>query len=289
MIRTLLILALALGLRVDAQDVEPAHFHHVHLNVTDTAETLEFYQRIFGAVDIEYAETVPALFTERSFILLTPVASAPPWELRSGIWHIGWGGIDVPHEYEWFKAQGVKIHTPLYALRDIHVTYLQGPDDEVIEVNTMGHHRFAHVHLLAADVNATTQWYREHLGVQPRQDFVEKPDLSKVRAWSNAFRVDNVSFIVYGMPNYEPTAPWWPDAPLTAFEPTDGRAIDHIAFSYRDIHPVYDRLKSQGVEIVYPIRHDPAYTHESFFIRGPDKVLIEIVEAKPVPEGIWDE
>lgn len=287
--RLLFACALLFAGAVCAEETESANFHHVHLNVTNAEETLEFYQRFFGAIDIEYASTAPALFTERSFILLAPVESAPPWELRSGIWHIGWGGVDVPHEYEWFKAQGVKIHTPLYALRDIHVTYLQGPDDEVIEVNTMGHHRFAHVHLLAEDVNVTTQWYREHLGVTPRRDYVEKPDLSKVRAWSNGFRVDNVSFVVYGMPNYEPRPPWWSDALLTEFEPTDGRAIDHIAFSYRTIEPVFERLNAAGVEIVHPIRHDPEYNHKSFFIRGPDKVLIEIVESKPIPEGIWEE
>ena len=25
-----------------------------------------------------------------------------------------------------------------------------------------------------------------------------------------------------------------------------------------------------------------------FFVEGPDRILIEIVEAKPIPEGIWD-
>ena len=286
---TLFIGAFVACLSVHAEDIESARFHHVHLNVTDTARTLEFYPRIFGAIEIQYANTVPALFTERSFILLNQVDSPPPAALRSGLWHIGWGGVDVPNEYEWFKAQGVKIHTPLYPLRDIHVCYLQGPDDEVIEVNTMGHHRFGHVHLLAEDVNVTTQWYRDHLGIPLRRDFVEKPDLTQARAWSNGFRVDNVSFVVYGMPNYEPKAPWWSDDLLTEFEPTDGRAIDHIAFSYREIKPVQDRLESEGVEIVRPVQHDPAYNHKSFFVRGPDKVLIEIVEAKPIPEGIWDE
>jgi len=31
-----------------------------------------------------------------------------------------------------------------------------------------------------------------------------------------------------------------------------------------------------------------AFGIKSFFIEGPDRILIEIVEAKPVPEGIWD-
>lgn len=273
-----------------AQEVspEPAHFHHVHLNVTDPARSIEFYTKIFGAIRTQYANTLEALFTERSFILLNHVEEPPPSALTSGLWHIGWGGVDVPNEYEWFKSQGVKIHTPLYALGSGHVTYLQGPDLELIEVNTMGHHRFGHVHLMAEDVNTTTNWYARNFGLVPRNDHVPKPDLTQVRAWSNAFSCDNVRFVVYGQPNYEPKPAWWPFEPLTAFEPTKGRAIDHIAFSYRDIKPVFKRMKDDGVAIVEPIEYRENYNHRSFFVEAPDKVLIEIVEAKPVPEGIWD-
>ena len=266
-----------------------AHFHHVHLNVTDPARTIAHYMKIHGATRVQYRGTADALFTERSFILLSRVDAPPPSALESGLWHIGWGGRDVPSEYEWFKQQGAKIRVELYPLRNIWVTYLSGPDDEMVEVNTMGHNRFAHVHLLAEDVNATTEWYARHLGVEARGDSVPKPaDTSTVRAWSRGFRCDNVSFVVYGRPDYTPAPPWWQDEPLTEFKPTDGRVIDHIAFSYRDIEPVFERMKADGVEVVKPIGNDPDFGHESFFVRGPDKVLIEIVEDKPVPEGIWE-
>lgn len=271
-----------------AAPVEPANFHHVHLNVVDPAKSIEFYTRVFGATETRYAGATPALFTERSFILLNKVARPAPSELTAGLWHIGWGGVDVPHEYEWFKSQGVSIHTPVYPLGNIHVTYLEGPDKELIEVNTMGHHRFAHVHLFAADVNLTTQWYAKHLGLEPRRAQIPKPDLTKVRAWSNGFSCDNVRFVVYGRPDYTPAPPWWPFSPLTDFEPTDGRAIDHLGFSYRDIEPVFKRMKKDGVEIVSAIMHIPDFNHKSFFVRGPDRVLIEIVESKPIPEGIWE-
>ena len=264
------------------------NFHHVHLNVVDAEATSAYYQKFHGAVPVKYAGAADALFTERSFILWNTVAEPAPSALESGIWHIGWGGRDVPSEYEWFKVNGADIHTHLYALGDIHVTYLNGPDKEMIEVNTMGHNRFAHVHLFAKDVNATTDWYTKHLGLAPRRAHIPKPDLTKVRAWSNSFRCDNILFIVYGIPDYEPSPPWWQDAPLKETKPTKGRAIDHIAFAYRDIEPEFERLKNEGVTIVDPIAHRPAFNHKSFFIEGPDKVLIEIVEAKPIPEGIWE-
>lgn len=271
-----------------AQEVEPARFHHVHLNVSKPEETMRFYREIFGATPVRYANAVDALYTERSFLLFNVVSAPAPSALESGIWHIGWGGIDMPNEYEWLKSRGVKIHTPLYPLGNGYVTYVQGPDDELIEVNTTGHHRFGHVHLFAEDVNATIQWYAKHLGLRPRRDFVPKPDLTQVRAWSNGFTCDNVSFIAYGMPNYSPQPPWWPYEPLKELKPSKGRAIDHIAFSYRRIEPVFERMKNEGVEIVEPIRFDETFKHKSFFVLGPDKVLIEIVEAKPVPEGVWE-
>ena len=74
-------------------------------------------------------------------------------------------------EFEWWKKQGVDIHTPLSPLPgpDNYYFYIRGPDKELIEINTMGHHRFAHVHLFATDVNETTRWYTEHLGVTPQR------------------------------------------------------------------------------------------------------------------------
>lgn len=273
-----------------AEDPPKANFHHVHLNITDPARTIEYYTRIHGATRMKYANTVDALFTEKSFILWNVVDKPAPSAIQTGLWHIGWGGRDVPSEYEWFKKQPlVKIHTELYALNNIHVCYLSGPDDEMIEVNTMGHNRFGHVHLLAKDVNATVAWYAKYLNLNARRPVMPKPeDMQSVRAWSNAFRIDNVLFVVYGRPDYQPAPPWWNDEPLTEQVSTKGRVIDHIAFSYRHIEPEFQRMKSAGATIVEPITFKEAFGHRSFFVEGPDKVLIEIVESKPVPEGIWD-
>jgi catechol 2,3-dioxygenase-like lactoylglutathione lyase family enzyme len=239
-------------------------------------------------VPVRYAGVADALFTERSFILWSKVGTPPPRSFRSGLWHIGWGAVDVPSRYRWFKENDVKIYTGLYTLGRTEITYLEGPDGEVIEVNTMPHHRFGHVHLIAEDVNATVDWYVKQFGIASFRPPVPKPDLTQVRAWSRSFRVDNILFIAYNKPDYEPIPPWWKGKPLLKFETSKGTVIDHLAFSYRDIAPVYERMKNDGVTIVEPIRHDPQFNHDSFFVEGPDKVLIEIVQAKPIPEGIWE-
>lgn len=217
------------------------------------------------------------------------VADQPPHALESGIWHIGWGGVDVPNEYLWWKSKGMDVHTDIYPLGTGHVTYWNGPDKEVIEINTQGHHRYSHVHLFAKDVNVTGDWFTQHLGLPEREPVPKPPDLSKVRAWSSWFRCSNVNFGIYGMPDYTPSPPWWRWEPLAELQPQQGRVIDHIAFSYRDISPAFERMKTAGVEIVAPIKFDPKFGWKSFYIMSPDQVLVEIVEAKPIPEGSWDD
>src|SRR5262249_49429956 len=112
---------------------ERAHFHHVRLNVTNVDESIRFYSRVFGAVPVKFDGVSDALFTERSLVLFNRVDSPPPSALVSGIWHVGWGGVDVKNEYEWWKAHGVDIHTPLSPLpgQDNYYFYLRGPDKEL--------------------------------------------------------------------------------------------------------------------------------------------------------------
>jgi catechol 2,3-dioxygenase-like lactoylglutathione lyase family enzyme len=274
---------------------EPAHFHHVRLNVTDVDKSIRFYARVFGAVPVKFQGVADALFTERSFILFNQVSQPPPSDLTSAIWHIGWGGVDVKSEYEWWKKHGVTIHTPLSPLpgQDNYYFYVSGPNKELIEINTMGHHRFAHVHLFATDVNETTNWYAKHLGLEPRRKgSVPKPagDMSTLLGiWMNFLPCDNVNIIVFGKPDRDPPPAWWRDPPLRTLQPTQGRVIDHLAFSYRAIQPVYERMKQAGVKIVRPIAVDKALKLKSFYVLAPDDVLVEIVEAKPLPEGVWED
>jgi len=74
------------------------HFHHFHLNVTNPQKSIEFYRSVFGAVPIKFGERADAVFTERSFILFSQVAQPARASLDTGIWHLGWGGVDGPNE-----------------------------------------------------------------------------------------------------------------------------------------------------------------------------------------------
>jgi catechol 2,3-dioxygenase-like lactoylglutathione lyase family enzyme len=45
-------------------------------------------------------------------------------------------------------------------------------------------------------------------------------------------------------------------------------------------------MRAAGVTITQPIAERPDGV-KSFFVTGPDNVSIEIVEAKPIPDGLW--
>ena len=278
---------------VFADEPSAAHFHHVRLNTTNPKESIKYYQQHFGAVPVRFNGVADGLFVERSFLLFNKVDTPPATELVSGIWHIGWGGVDIPNEYQWLKRHGVNFHTTPQPLigPDNHYMYIKGPAGELIEINTMGHHRFAHVHFFCDDVNETCNWYAKNLGLAPRRSKVPRPKASPATLlgiWMNFITCDNVQMIFFGKPDSEKPLPWWPDPPLKEFQPTKGRAIDHIAFSYPEIDSVYSRMKANNVEIL----SEPALQEDlklrSFFVQGPDEVSIEIVEAKPIPEGLWE-
>jgi catechol 2,3-dioxygenase-like lactoylglutathione lyase family enzyme len=267
-----------------SEPVGPASFHHVHLNVTDTQRSVEFYEKFFGALPIQYRDRTPALFVERSFILLNEVPEPPRSNLGTTIWHIGWAGVDGATEFNWRTREGIGVQTPITRLGPINdYMYFWGPDREVVEVWTGSrNHRFEHVHLIASDVYETISWFGEHLGLEPT-----RPIEPGIRG--STIRVDNVNIIVWvnpmGGPNPHPA-----DLP-PEIQPevgvTDGSAVDHIAFSYADIRPAYERMVASGVEIVRGIETSPQDGHTSFFVRGPDGLLVEIVQERPIPEGIW--
>lgn len=288
--------ALVLPAGAFGQEAKPANFHHVHLNVTNPAKSAQFYTKLFGAVEVDYyGKDEPALFVERSFILLNKVDEAPPYLPHTAINHMGWATTDAEASYEWMKKNDVEFETHVASLGNNKGMYVYGPDKEMVELWTGSrNHRFEHIHLWATDVEKSAGWMRDHLGLQAR--IMPQPtiqDRENIGAIRMAFlQCDNVNLVYFGRPDFD--SRWWPggsytkeDAPDGDFKPTKGHTIDHIAFSYRDIEPVFERMKAAGVEIVEPIaRRDDG--HESFFVLAPDNLLVEIVRARPIPEASWE-
>ena len=285
----LAVAVLAMGV-VAAREAQPqlqqARFHHAHLNTHDTERSLQFYQRL-GALPVKFDDRTDAIFTGRGFILLTEV-DMPLKDLEStAVRHLGWAGADGPNEYVWWISQGFEVHTPLSQVGPNHFFYFWGPDREIIEIYTGDkNHWFNHLHLWAEDVGATSEWYERHLGQEFRGGARQARPTDPNRVWGNEFRLDGVSFLITYKDHY------YVDAELRmpvgrTLEPSRGSPIDHIAFSYEELDPVYARLESAGVEIVQPVEESTEFGFRSFFVNGPDGVLVEIVEAEPVPDGLW--
>ena len=286
-----------------AQEAEAPRFHHIHINSVDPAKSIQFYQQFFGAVPVKFRSASDAVLTDRSFILFTKVDEPASWKLVSGIYHVGWGGVDGPSDFKWRDDLGVEWETPLSSLGTNYYMYAYGPDKEVIEVWTgFKHHRFGHIHLFSDDVGAATKWYMENIGangperVPPKppkapDDFeagLDSPGAIFRYLWASSVNTNNgVTINIFATPSLD-SVNWWGYDPIDELVASDGRSIDHIAFSYRDIQPVYERMKRNGVEIVDEIKTRDEYKIKSFFVRGPDKVLIEVVEARPFPEGVWE-
>lgn len=277
-----------------ASAAEPANFHHVHLNVTDAHKTVAFYKRFFGATELLYRDRSRALFTERSFLLMDVVAQPPPTNEGSSLWHIGWSGVDGGSEFRWRAAEGIAVQTPVTrpilpgSDNKAEVMYFWGPDRELIEVSTVNrNHRFEHVHLLVSDIEAATAWFKTHLGLEALH--ARAIDFHGVLL--NIVRVDNVDIVLFARPtpdrdNQFAAEELWP---ADGFKPTEGRAVDHLAFSYRALEPVLARMTAAGLSVVRSLSTDRRHGHRSFFVRGPDGLLVEIVEDKPIPQGNWQD
>ena len=102
--------------------------------------------------------------------------------------------------------------------------------------------------------------------------------------WGNEFRLDGISFLITYKDHYYVEAERRLPQGRT-LEPSGGSPLDHIAFSYESIAPVYERMRRDGVEIVRPLEASADFGFDSFMVNGPDGVLVEIVEAEPIPDG----
>ena len=263
-----------------------AHFHHVHVNSTDPAKTQLFYETTCGAQPVKYKDRTDALFTSRGFILINKVAQPPKDLETTAIRHIGWAGVDGPNEFARLKEKGAQFHTPLTPLGTNWFFYIFGPDREIAEIYTGDqNHLFNHVHLSVDNVATTADWYERTLGMKfPASAKAPRPSDPNVR-WGSSARLDGVSFVlIYKDHYYADSEHRLPVG--RQLQTTQGSPVDHVAFSYENIAPEFERMKAAGVNIVQPIADRPEGV-KSFFITGPDAVLIEIVEAKPIPDGLW--
>jgi catechol 2,3-dioxygenase-like lactoylglutathione lyase family enzyme len=119
---------------------------------------------------------------------------------------------------------------------------------------------FHHIHLFSADPPAALKWYQTAFGGKP----------ARMKG-----RLDG---LLYGKTWLLVTPPAVKGA---ALQPTEGRAIDHLAFSFADLDSAAAELKKKGI----PLRQEPTTVSDpegpgmkAAMIAGPDNILVEAVQ-----------
>jgi catechol 2,3-dioxygenase-like lactoylglutathione lyase family enzyme len=279
----------------EAPQAPLAHFHHVHLNSTDPAAAMAFYTSKFDCEKAKFAGLMDAVWAQKSWLLFAKADQPPKAEITSAVWHIGWGAENMKETYQKQLDSGTKFATPITDISDIgggnaqgvfFFAYVDGPDHQLIELNTANHHHFGHIHLLSKDPIAAGEWYIKEFGLVRRGNGPPSREPRFYKGYqigpAMSLMMDNVNFIIFPM---EYAKKEWPELwkDRTDFESTKGHVTDHIGFAVDNLEETLARLKKDGVKVTDEPRSLARGTLKFAFIEGPDHIRIELVEGR---EGV---
>jgi len=267
----------------------PAHFHHIHLNTTNPVSAINFYTSKFDCEKAKFAGEWDGVWAQKAWILFSETKMPPPSPITSAIWHFGWGAEDMKAEYQKQLESGTKFDTPITDISDLasspgfYYAYVDGPDHALIELNTARHHHLGHVHLLSADPIAAGEWYVKYLGATRRGSGTPSREPHFYKGYQVApgmsLMSDNINIIIFPMEFARKAyAEQWNGR--TAFDPTEGRVVDHIGFSFDNLSDALEKLRKDGVKVTQEIETAFHGKVKYAFIEGPDRVRIELVEGQ---------
>ncbi|HUT49943.1 MAG TPA: VOC family protein [Alphaproteobacteria bacterium] len=120
-----------------------------------------------------------------------------------------------------------------------------------------------HVHIFAADIDATIAWWRDMLGAEVAVD-------TEMAGARNVFTtVGSGRLHLYDQP---------PKAPLkTAFTSSPGGAIHHIGIRSDDLPALAERMRARGATFRSEIREFGWWRY--LMVSAPDGVLLELFAA----------
>jgi catechol 2,3-dioxygenase-like lactoylglutathione lyase family enzyme len=278
-----------------------AHFHHLHLNVTDPQAAIAFYTSKLESEKRKFAGAMDAVWAHKAWLLFTKVKAAPQSDITSAIWHMGWGGGENMKEtYQKQLDSGTRFKTPITDISDqcdgkggngrFFFSYIDGPDHALIELNTTaaGVTYFDHVHLLSEDPIAAGDWYIKEFGLQRRGQTPPSRELrfrcGRQTGPSVGLIMDDVNIIIYPVGNAKAA---FPDAwkGREALETSQGHSIDHLGFRVDNLDQTLERLKKDGVKVTEAPRAAFDNKIRFAFIEGPDHIRIEVLEDHTAKES----
>ena len=252
-------------------------FHHVHLNSTDPAAAIAWYNKTFPVTSRATVAGFDGIATEKIHLLFNRTNKPPTSALDSPIWHFGWGSPDMAADFAMHQANGVKFATPLSKLPQGTVfAYMNAPDGALVEINSAQSRAFVHVHLYSEHPLCTADWYVTHLGATRRAAAREGPceapygapsePLAVIRSPAATVRFDDISLIIY--PRQRPGS----------LVSSAGHVVDHLALSVSDLPATVTRLEAAGVKVLRGVHVFGSGPGKAALIEGPDSIVIELVE-----------
>ena len=199
-----------------------AVYHHVHLAAPNPEAAAQWYIEHMGC-EVMRDRTDRCQFGTM-YLAFRPEAPKGG-SAGSAVNHIGFSFADLGARMRAFEAAGVKIVTPI---RDVpglfKLAFVEDPWGTRIEVvedpESLGFH---HIHLRSANPAAALKWYHTVLGGKPAMLKGRLDGLRYGKAWLLATRQTEGQVA-----------------------PSEGRAIDHLAFRYRILNEPRRKLERKG-------------------------------------------
>jgi catechol 2,3-dioxygenase-like lactoylglutathione lyase family enzyme len=243
-----------------------ADYHHVHITSASPLQAVDWYTRHMGCEPVtDRNDAANCYGVEVVFVPQITTGTSQ----GTGIDHIGFSVSDLPAKMTELENVGVRGSGVRLQRNDDGSTWRDVPGlfkiafvfdpwgtriEMVEDPETLGFH---HVHLSAADPDATLAWYRDVMG--------GTPDSLKGRL--DGLRFGDVWFLV--SQNAE-------GLPGSTIE----RAIDHIAFTLDDLDSAAADFRRQDVRFEQEpsIPEGGRTSAKRAFLVGPDNVRVAVVE-----------
>ncbi len=248
----LLTTALA-GLPAAAQ---AADYHHVHLTATDELAAARWYM---DHMDCQGYGREGACQVDGIQIIFYNDREPTGGSVGSGVDHIGFSFTDLEAKMAGWKAAGVKIVEDIREVQGLFkLAFVEDPWGNKIEVvedhQWLGFH---HIHLRSADPAAELAWYESLFGGVP----------DKLKGRIAGLRYDGLWLLV-GRAEGE-------------LQPTQGRALDHLGWSFDDLDAAIADMQARGVELAFGPREIVNRVGQQLkiaFVVTAEGVRIELVE-----------
>jgi lactoylglutathione lyase len=133
----------------------------------------------------------------------------------------------------------------------------------------MRDYRFDHIHLRSSDPETTARYFETMFNAEVTRG-VYPPGTLYPGQLRISFRLGGQKILI---------APKHPDDPMTPAPRFPYYGVEHIGLTVDDVDAAVAELRAKGAEIaIGPLTRDPGT--RLAFIRGPDAVMVELVQQR---------